>query len=203
MNKPAALILASASPRRARLMTQLGLAFEVVLPAQVEEIEQGDSPESVAEINARAKAEAVAALHPDRWVMGADTVVARDGILFGKPADRADAERMLRELAGRAHDVYTAVCLCRRADQRRETFCDRTRVWMRPLDPTGIGAYLDKINPYDKAGSYAIQEHGAGIVDRIEGSYTNVVGLPVERLIEALSRLGLMPYTGAQTQFHP
>jgi septum formation protein len=189
MNRPP-LILASASPRRAHLMAKLGVAFEIVPPTDVEEILHGDSPQSVAAINAQRKADAVAARHPDRWVIGADTIVVRDGVIYGKPRDRVDARRMLRQLVGRHHEVYTAVCLHQHSERRAESFCEQTRVWMYPLTPDQIDQYLDKVNTLDKAGSYAIQEHSNGIVERIEGSFTNVMGLPMERLASALQRLG-------------
>lgn len=182
------IILASVSPRRSQLFRELGVPFEVIAPVGVEEILDGASPVDVAETNARNKAVSVAATRTASWVMGADTIVVRDNIIYGKPADRADALRMLGELVGRSHDVYTAVCLCRQADHRIETFCERTRVWMHPLTPAEIARYVDTVHTLDKAGSYAIQDGGEIIVDRIEGSFTNVMGLPMEALRAALQR---------------
>jgi septum formation protein len=185
------IILASASPRRSQLFGRLGLPFEVIVPQDVEEILTGDSPVAVAETNARTKARAGAATHPDHWVIGADTIVVRDNIIYGKPTDRADALRMLGELVGCEHQVYTAVCLCRQAGQQEIAFCDRTRVWMQPLTPTEIERYVDTVHTLDKAGSYAIQDGGEAIVQRIEGSFTNVMGLPMESLTAALREIGI------------
>jgi septum formation protein len=142
--------------------------------------------------NAQLKARAVAGRHPDALVIGADTIVVLDGHIFGKPHDRRDSARMLGELAGRQHEVTTGVCLIHRALDTELTFADTTRVWMRPLSRPQIADYLGKINPLDKAGAYAIQEHGDGIVERIAGSRNNVVGLPTERLQATLERLGIL-----------
>jgi septum formation protein len=185
------IILASASPRRSQLFGQLGIPFEVVVPKGVEEILSGDTPVGVAETNARTKARAVAATHPDHWVIGADTIVVRDDIIYGKPTDRADAIRMLGELVGREHQVYTAVCLCRKTDPEEIMFCDRTRVWMHSLTTDEIARYVDTVHTLDKAGSYAIQDGGEVIVDRIEGSFTNVMGFPMESLTAALEKIGI------------
>jgi septum formation protein len=115
-----------------------------------------------------------------------------DGKLFGKPRDLKDATQMLGQLAGRRHEVVTGVCLLHHALDMELTFAETTRVWMHSLTHTQIVGYLGKINPLDKAGAYAIQEHGAGIVERIEGSYHNVMGLPTERLAATLERIGMV-----------
>jgi septum formation protein len=186
------IILASASPRREQLLREMGLRFKVVQPDGVEEANAGAAPDVLAIQNAQRKARAVAGLpavalatagrHPDVLVIGADTMVVLDGRIFGKPRDLDDAVRMLEQLAGRQHEVITGVCLLQRASDRELTFTDTTRVWLRALTRPQIREYLGKINPLDKAGAYAIQEHGEGIVDHIEGSYNNVMGLPTERL---------------------
>jgi septum formation protein len=117
-------------------------------------------------------------------------------VFFGKPRDREEAVAMLERLAGRAHTVITGVCLIHRALDTQLTFADTTRVWMKPVTRAQMGEYLDKINFLDKAGAYAIQEHGEGIVERIEGSFSNVMGLPVERLRATLERIGVVRASG-------
>jgi septum formation protein len=186
------IILASASPRRERLLRELGLRFIVVCPDGIEEFDGGAAPDVVAMQNAQRKARAVAGRHPHSMVIGADTIVVLDGKIFGKPRDREDACRMLGQLAGRRHEVITGVCLVHRSLDTELVFADTTRVWMRSLSPAQIAEYHDKIDPLDKAGAYAIQEHGEGIVERIEGSYNNVMGLPVERLRATFERLGIL-----------
>src|SRR6266404_2653575 len=186
------IILASASPRREQLLREMGLRFAVVQPADVEELLGGAAPDVVAMQNAQRKARAVAGRHPDSVVIGADTIVVLNGEHFGKPRDLEDAAGMLGRLAGRRHEVVTGVCLLHHALDLELTFAETTHVWMRPLTSPQIGEYLGKINPLDKAGAYAIQEHGSGIVERIEGSYHNVMGLPTERLAATLERIGMV-----------
>jgi len=186
------IILASASPRREQLLREMGLHFRIVVPGDVEELSAGAAPDVLAMQNAQRKARAVAGIHPNSLVIGADTVVILGGRFFGKPVDWADAHRMLTELAGHRHDVITGVCLAHRALDTELLFADTTRVFMRALSPAQIAEYLSRIDPLDKAGAYAIQEFGDGIIDRIEGSYSNVVGLPTERLRATLERLGMI-----------
>ena len=190
-NKPQ-IILASASPRRERLLREMGLRFVVVRPDDTEELSGGAAADVVAMHNAQLKARAVAGRHPGSVVIGADTIVVLAGQIFGKPRDRGEARRMLGQLAGQRHEVITGVCLLHRSLDTELVFADTTRVWMRLLSPAQIADYLASINPLDKAGAYAIQEHGEGIVERIDGSYSNVVGLPVERLRATLERLGMV-----------
>lgn len=185
------LILASASPRRAELLRAAGLCFDVVPPTGIEELADGLPPDVLAMRNAERKADAVAARQPDALVIAADTVVALAGECFGKPRDLDEAGRMLARLAGQPHDVLTGVCIVHRPFDTRLSFCERTRVWMRALTGEQIAEYFTKMDPLDKAGAYAIQEHGAGIIERIEGSFSNVVGLPVERLMATLQRIGV------------
>jgi len=186
------IVLASASPRREQLLREMGLDFVVVRPDGVEELLGGVAPEVLAMQNAQRKARAVAGRYPDSLVIGADTIVVLDGHIFGKPRDRDDAARMLRQLAAQQHEVITGVCLIHRLLDTELTFADTTQVWMRPLTRQQIADYLGKINPLDKAGAYAIQEHGDGIIERIDGSRNNVVGLPTERLQATLERLGMV-----------
>lgn len=185
MNQNVPLILASGSPRRKELLEGTGLPFRVMV-SDAEEISTSDaSPADVAQQNARIKAEAVAASQePDAIVIGADTIVVLDGRIFGKPTDAADAARMLRELSGRTHQVITGVCVVR--DGASETFAEVTDVTFRQLDADEIEAYVATGEPLDKAGAYGIQGLGGKLVERIEGDYDNVVGLPVTRLQRAL-----------------
>jgi septum formation protein len=186
------IILASASPRRDQLLREMGLRFTVVHPTGVEELLGGAIPDVIAMQNAQRKARAVAGRHPDSVVIGADTIVVLHGKIFGKPRDREEAAQMLEQLAGEQHEVITGVCLLHRALDMELTFAETTRVWMRPLANRQIAEYLGKIDPLDKAGAYAIQEHGEGIIERIEGSYHNVMGLPTERLAATLERIGMV-----------
>ncbi len=180
------LILASASPRRAELLRQLELEFKVV-PADATEIfDEQLSPRELCQLNAHRKARAVAKKIPDALVLGADTLVFLDGEIMGKPRDVADARRMLMQLQGRTHQVVTGVNLIHLRGHRERIFAVNTDVTFRPLTTGQVGDYLSKINPLDKAGAYAIQEHGDLIVSEISGSYSNVVGLPVEQLTAEL-----------------
>jgi septum formation protein len=146
--------------------------------------------------NAKLKARAIAGRHRGALVIGADTVVVLSTVLFGKPNDLDDAIRMLQRLVGRQHEVITGVCLVHRALETEISFFERTRVRMRPLNTEQIRDYLQKINPLDKAGAYAIQEFGEGVVERIEGSYSNVMGLPTERVRATLEKLGMLGAMG-------
>jgi septum formation protein len=181
------LILASASPRREELLRRLGVSFSVVPSALPEEPPLG-TPEEAARTLALAKARAVARRFSSEIVLGADTVVALGGVTFGKPVDSDDARRMLRMLMGRTHEVITGVALVE-APARRETAATVvTRVEMAEYGEEEIDAYLQTGEPYDKAGAYAIQGLGGRLVARVDGCYTNVVGLPLEttrRLLEA------------------
>lgn len=180
------LILASASPRRLDLLRELGLDFEVII-GKAEEIQPEHlTPHEICQINAYRKARAVAKKHPDALVLGADTIVCLGGQVFGKPANRTEASRMLGQLQGRRHEVVTGVCLILLRRHRQKLFAVSTSVTFRPLSNPDIQKYLARINPLDKAGAYAIQERGEMVVETIEGSFSNVVGLPLERLREEL-----------------
>lgn len=182
------VILASASPRRVELLRQIIPEFEV-MPSDAPEIhdEQLTAAE-MAQVNAYRKARMIAKRFPDALVLGADTLVYldRETKLFGKPSDGKDAARMLTELQGKTHAVITGVCLLHLRAHRQMIFSDWTDVTFLPLTPKQIEDYLKLMNPLDKAGAYAIQEFGDRIVAGISGSYTNVVGLPIERLEEKL-----------------
>ncbi|MCX6560046.1 MAG: 23S rRNA (uracil(1939)-C(5))-methyltransferase RlmD [Candidatus Aminicenantes bacterium] len=176
------VVLASQSPRRKELLARLFPAFEVDPSAVDETAIQEEDPVFFAMAAAEAKARDVAARHPEALVVGADTIVCLEKDVFGKPADRAEAERMLGRLSGRKHRVITGVALYRRDDDRSVVDYEITYVIFKPLSEAAIAAYLDGHAYLDKAGSYAIQEIGPAFVERVDGDYDNVVGLPVGRL---------------------
>ena len=183
------LVLASRSPRRAELLARAGYRFEVA-PADVDERRRGgEAPAKLVRRLAWKKAAVVAARHPGAVVLGADTVVVvDDDVVLGKPRGDADAARMLRRLSGRAHKVLTGVAL--RAPHGRRAGVASTRVYFRPLGPEEVAWYVASGEPADKAGGYAIQGRASRFVPRIEGSYANVVGLPIELVDRLLDDLG-------------
>lgn len=154
-----------------------------VITSDAPEVHHGElTAREIAQVNAYRKARAVAKKYPDALVMGADTLVYIETLLMGKPGSLEHAYQMLEQLQGRSHEVVTAVCLLNLRNHRQRIFTEVTNVTFRPLDAVKIRRYLTKVNPLDKAGAYAIQEEGDLIVEKIAGSYTNVVGLPMERL---------------------
>ncbi|WP_295633695.1 nucleoside triphosphate pyrophosphatase [uncultured Intestinimonas sp.] len=190
------LILASGSPRRRQLLEQIGLTFVVRSSDVDESVSPGLTPAQVVESLSARKGEAVAAeAAPGDLVLSADTVVALDGAILGKPRDRAEAEAMLTALSGRTHQVYTGVTLLQ--DGRRLTEHEVTAVTFRPLSPGEIAAYVSTGEPMDKAGAYGIQGLGALLVERLEGDYFNVMGLPLCRLGEMLAQFGVRPLEAA------
>ena len=183
------VILASASPRRSQLLASMDIEFEVV-PSHVEELIDGyDFIPDLCEANARIKAEPIADMHPECLVIAADTMVYLEDTLYGKPTDIDDAHRMLTRLQGRTHQVTTGVSLIYHNEEISKSFSVITNVTFLSLDVGQISEYLAKIDPLDKAGGYAIQEHKQMIAKRVSGSVSNVVGLPVERLKEELNNL--------------
>jgi septum formation protein len=180
-------ILASASPRRTELLQQLKLEFKIVPSDATEVFDENLSPLELCQLNAHRKARTIAKKDPDALVLGADTLVFLDRKIFGKPADRSEAKKMLLQLQGRTHQVVTGVCLIHLRWHRERIFAVSTDVIFRSLTAGQIDEYLAKINPLDKAGAYAIQENGEMIVSEISGSFSNVVGLPVERVQEELA----------------
>ncbi len=181
------LILASASPRRAELLKLLDVKFRI-LPGQAEEVSHEHlSPLEVCQLNAHRKARVVAKMIPDALVLGADTLVFLDNEILGKPRNLAGARRMLKKLQGRTHQVVTGVCLMHLRAHREHLFAVSTDVLFHLLSDQQIARYLARIHPLDKAGAYAIQESGELIISEVSGSYSNVVGLPVERLKEELA----------------
>jgi septum formation protein len=185
-------VLASGSPRRRQLLGEAGYVFEVVSP-QVEEVSSGWlTIRELTICNATRKAWSAAQALPDAVVLGADTLVTIDDDVLGKPADLEDAARILRRLSGRSHEVWTAVCLCHLARGKSRSFCAVSRVKFRDLTNRQIKNYFTKVNPLDKAGAYAAQGHGREIITGIEGSYSNVVGLPMEMTARMLRAFGVI-----------
>ena len=191
---PPVLVLASASPRRHDLLARLGVPFTVRPSGAAEEPPPGLSPADAILAIARAKARAVAAGLPagSAFVLGADTEVVLDGRLLGKPADAADATATLRRLRGRTHEVITAVVLVEAGPGREAAEVVTSRVTMAAYDDAAIAAYVASGEPFDKAGSYAVQGLGARLVARVEGCFTNVVGLPVETTRRLLTAWGFL-----------
>lgn len=180
------LILASASPRRVALLKELEWEFEV-LPSRAAEVGHAFlTPREICLLNAWQKCRAVAQNRPEAVVLGADTEVCLGPRIFGKPANRTEAEVFLTDLQGRTHEVITGVCLMHWGRHRQWLGVEVTRVHFKPLTAAEIADYLNRIQPLDKAGAYAIQDYGERIIERIEGSYSNVVGLPLELLGTAL-----------------
>ena len=180
------MILASASPRRRELLAAAGIACEV-WPADTDEaLLPGEAPAAAVVRLARLKALAVSPRFPDRVVLGADTLVVVDDEALGKPRDLAEARAMLQRLAGRPHEVLTGVCLYREIPAVEDAWYTRTVVRFHALDAAAIEEYLCRVHVLDKAGAYAIQEHGERIVAGIDGLFSNVVGLPVEEVVARL-----------------
>ena len=188
------LILASNSPRRRQLLTDLGLAYEIRLREVDEDFPPHLRGAAVAEYLATHKAAAyLPDLAPDEVVLTADTIVCLGDDVLNKPADAAEAAAMLTRLQGRAHDVFTAVCL-RTGDGRQVVFSDQTTVHFRPLSPADIAHYIATARPFDKAGAYGAQDWlGMVGITRLEGSYFTVMGLPTHRVWEELKKLGALP----------
>ncbi len=187
------LILASSSPRRAEVLRDAGIAFEVYAP-QVEEARRPNEAVEkmvarLAEAKARAAAESVGEKN-HAILIGADTAVELDGEIFGKPRDAADAREMLSYLSGRTHHVLTGIYVLRLPDGATRSAVERTAVTFAPLDPIEIEAYVTSGEPFGKAGGYAIQGRAGRYIPRIEGCYFNVVGLPLARLYALLGDLG-------------
>lgn len=185
------LVLASASPRRRDLLRQHAYAFEVVASDAPESV--AATPEETVLENARRKARAVAALRPDAVILAVDTEVWFHGRVLGKPRDMADAFRMLSELNGQVHAVYSGVCLLPPNAASERTLVEVTRVHFHHRTDDELRAYLERIGPLDKAGAYAAQEDQGVMIARVEGSFSNVIGLPIERVAPELASLGVSP----------
>ncbi|HYW31922.1 MAG TPA: Maf family protein [Gemmatimonas sp.] len=183
------VVLASQSPRRRELLALVGIAHEV-RPADVDEsVLPGELPVPHCERLARLKAETLAGRDPDAVVIGSDTIVVIDGDILGKPRDAADATTMLRRLSGRTHTVFTAVAVSRGGETRSGV--EEVDVTFRTLDDATIEGYIATGEPMDKAGAYGVQGYGATIVERVEGDYFAVMGLPMGRLVALLRDAGL------------
>ena len=183
-------ILASASPRRRQWMEAMQIPFEVWAPEVDESPFPYEDPERMVERLARAKAEIVAMVNPGRWVIAADTTVAVDHHVLGKPENTADAVRMLGLIQGRRHEVHTGLCL--RRDLEIYSFVDTAEVFLRSVSEARAQWYASTGEPMDKAGGYAAQGIAALFIERIEGSFATVMGFPVERFSELVMRLGLL-----------
>lgn len=191
------LVLASASPRRRELLSAIGIHFQVV-PANIDERVAGnESPAAHVKRLALAKARQVSQKIADFWVLGADTVVVKDKQILGKPRDKQEARRMLSMLSHATHAVYTGYALVHaRQPQKEKIRYIRSSVLIRRLAAKEIAAYVGTGEPMDKAGAYAVQGMGAAIVERVSGSYTNVVGLPLCEVAQDLKELGIFDFLG-------
>ncbi len=185
------LILASASPRRAELLRQCGVSFQIAATGVSEVDDEHLSAGETARINAWRKARAAARKNPDAVVLGVDTVVAMGAALFGKPSTLKEAGQILLTLQGKTHRVLTAVCLLHLRARRHRIFYEATEVTFRPLTRQQIRRYHALVNPLDKAGAYGIQEKAEMLVEAISGSFTNVIGLPLARLAQELPAFGI------------
>ncbi|WP_286819381.1 Maf family protein [Desulfobacter sp. UBA2225] len=189
------IILASGSPRRKELMTQAGIDFKIhVADIDESKVDPGMPAENYVCLLSKTKAQAVAAHYPDAWTIGADTIVAVGNTILGKPAGHRQAVTMLTQLSNREHSVFTAFTITRPDSDDLITRVVNTRVRFKALSKDEINWYADTGEPYDKAGGYGIQGIGAFLVKEISGSYTNVVGLPVCELIDALASLGAISF---------
>ena len=197
------VILASGSPRRRELLEAAGLAFEVIVSPAEEIHDESLGMAGLVEANARLKAEAVAKDYPDAVVMGADTLVWLEGEALGKPKDMEQAHGMIAKLSGRVHQVCTGVVLCGPGGQVR-CLHGVTDVYFRDLDEDAVAGYLAKTQPLDKAGAYGIQDHGEMIVERIEGDFDNVMGLPVGKVLAGAegNRVAQLPGIGEKKTCH-
>jgi septum formation protein len=186
------LILASNSPRRRYLLEKAGLEFTVI-PSELDESSViRSSPESYVKSLAEAKARDISNRYPDSWIIGADTIVFIDNTILGKPASRDEARAMLKSLSAKTHQVHTGYCICHKATDHFFSECVTTDVSFKNLSKKEIDWYINSGEPFDKAGAYAIQGIGTFLVKRINGSYTNVVGLPVCEVLEYLINEGVV-----------
>lgn len=185
------LILASSSPRRKELLTLLGLPFEIISPEINEEVFGNESPANHVRRLALEKAESVASHYPDSLVIGSDTVIELDGQILGKPANLEDAHHMLTGLRGRCHLVHTGLVLVGKAKQIEETWVETVKVWIKNFSHADLQAYLKTQDSLGKAGAYSIQGGGAHLIEKIEGDYPSVVGLPLSKTAQLLEQAGV------------
>lgn len=191
--RASSLLLASNSPRRRELLTEAGFEFEVWSPEVAEKFDRELTLREITAFNAVRKAMAAARTHPKRIVLAADTLVAIDDEVLGKPDDMAHAIVMLERLSGQTHEVCTSVFISHLLSGRSIGFSEISAVRFRQLTRAQIDRYFARINPLDKAGAYAAQGFGAEIIEKIDGSFTNVVGLPMEKTVAALGEFGIQP----------
>ena len=185
-------ILASSSPRRRELLLRLQTPFDIILPDVDESIIPPDgSPETYCTALAELKANDISQHYPNNLVIGSDTIVVLDDQIMGKPEDKAMAQNMLETLSGKTHHVYTGVCLKWADKNIHHLFAEITTVTFRELSEADINHYIESCPPYDKAGSYGIQDWSAVFVKEIKGCYDNVVGFPISRFYEELKKLGI------------
>ena len=186
------MILASSSPRRKELLQRLDYPFDIILPDVDESIlKLGSNPEKYCITLAAMKTKNISQQYPKALVIGADTIVVLEGQILNKPDDRVQAENMLSMLSGQTHQVYTGVCLKRMENNIHHTFSEITMVTFRTLDKQDILHYIETCPPYDKAGSYGIQDWSAVYVKNIQGCYDNVVGFPLSRFYHELKKMGI------------
>ena len=187
------LLLASNSPRRRTLLLEAGFDFAIFAPDVEERFDVDLTLRELTAFNAIRKGMTAARQRPKNVVVAADTLVSIDNQILGKPTDKSGAVMMLERLSGRAHEVCTSVFICQLAESRSLSFHEISRVYFQQLSRAKIDNYLERVNPLDKAGAYAAQGFGSEIIDKIDGSYTNVVGLPMEKIIPALAEFGIRP----------
>lgn len=187
------LILASSSPRRRYYLNNLGVSYQFIKPRIDETAFDGEDPTVYVERMARTKAQAVASWHPTDVVLAADTIVVVDNQILGKPVDREDAKRILRLLSGKTHQVMTSVCVCRQDDVHQ--FTETTNVTFAKLDEDLIATYVASGECDDKSGAYAVQGIGAMFIEKVEGSVSSVVGLPICQVRKVLAKFGIYPRT--------
>jgi len=187
------LLLASNSPRRAALLAEAGFDFETVSPRIAEKFDIDLTLRELTMWNAIRKGTSIARMRPDRVVLAADTLIALEGKVIGKPADLREAARILRRLSGRTHEVCSAIFVCHFAAGRSASIDEISHVRFRRLSITRIDNYLARVDPLDKAGAYAAQGGGPEIIAKIEGSFSNVVGLPMEKTRHLLRQFGIKP----------
>lgn len=187
------LLLASNSPRRRALLLEAGFEFETFAPEIDERFDIDLTLRELTAFNAIRKGMTAARRRAKNVVLAADTLVAIDNHVLGKPKDKNEAVMMLERLSGRGHEVCTSVFICQLAESKSTSLREISRVYFRGLSRSKIDHYLERVNPLDKAGAYAAQGFGSEIIEKIDGSYTNVVGLPMEKIIPALAEFGITP----------
>jgi septum formation protein len=189
----ASLVLASSSPRRAALLSEGGFEFEIASPRVAEKFDAALTLRELTLWNAIRKGMSIAQTHPDAVVLAADTLVALGNQVIGKPMDLTEAAQMLRRLSGRTHEVCSAVAIYQQTSGKSAVFRDVSRVRFHRLSNATIKDYIAKVGPLDKAGAYAAQGSGTEIIAKIDGSFTNVVGLPMEKTVATLAKFSIRP----------